>query len=251
MWQWGQITEGSSPPARGARATGTDRRRVTGIIPACAGSTSLTARLPPSVSDHPRLRGEHLRRRPRLMAEAGSSPPARGARSSGNLREVRYRIIPACAGSTTSCGRGCHEARDHPRLRGEHGDRSGLGHVISGSSPPARGAQRRAWGTLPVHRIIPACAGSTGGWAVAGASPRDHPRLRGEHSSRVPGVGAERGSSPPARGAHAVAGRRRRRHRIIPACAGSTDHARILAVSDEDHPRLRGEHVGDGDADVW
>ena len=50
---------GSSPHARGARADSVPRGRKFGIIPACAGSTTL--RLPPTLSkrDHPRMRGEH------------------------------------------------------------------------------------------------------------------------------------------------------------------------------------------------
>ena len=134
-----------------------------GIIPACAGSTER----------HDRW----------YLAPPGSSPHARGARK---------------------CG---YEAwtydEDHPRMRGEHKPFEHVSVCASG--------------------IIPACAGSTGrcrmtGWVVLGSSPhargaptmysaisprpRDHPRMRGEHSAVPLSLLRTAG--------------------IIPACAGST-----------------------------
>ncbi len=90
------------------------------IIPACAGSTITSDNL-----------GDRC---------DGSSPPARGARSSLHLPHRMQGIIPACAGSTLTLISEPFFSRDHPRLRGEH-DSVGLT-VTSppGSSPPARGA---------------------------------------------------------------------------------------------------------------
>ena len=70
-----------------------------------------------------------------------------------------------------------------------------------GSSPHARGAERRrqAWGML--SRIIPACAGSSTQPIVAWGKNEDHPRMRGEQSSSVFFVVIIIGSSPHARGA--------------------------------------------------
>ena len=174
---------GSSPHARGARVGAfllqvlpEDHPRMRGeheslgalalvddgIIPACAGSTVRPVPLAPSL--------------------VGSSPHARGARLRGWMADF--------------------QARDHPRMRGEH-LRLLLVHVH-------------------VFGIIPACAGSTGlsctsGPPSTGSSPhargaliwaaqsretsRDHPRMRGEHFV-VDGVPVPvRGSSPHARGA--------------------------------------------------
>ena len=161
-----------------------------GIIPACAGSTedreeasylgagsSPHARGAPSVEaltakqnvDHPRMRGEHRLRRV--------------------VRERYLGIIPACAGSTihkqfradlvagsSPHARGVQSALerygnswwDHPRMRGEH---------LNRTSNPFE------WGG-----IIPACAGST--------SPAASPRPR------------RSGSSPHARGAPSMPRRR-------------------------------------------
>ena len=72
-------THGSSPPARGARCTTETGPDNAGIIPACAGSTRFHAVKAAMSADHPRLRGEHHTVIDPWQAEAGSSPPARGA----------------------------------------------------------------------------------------------------------------------------------------------------------------------------
>ena len=92
--------QGSSPHARGAREQGRMNQGLSGIIPACAGSTtgSSTRRAPSS--DHPRMRGEHERIVQLETTDKGSSPHARGARGRREPRGAEGGIIPACAGST-------------------------------------------------------------------------------------------------------------------------------------------------------
>ena len=91
---------GSSPHARGLHPRVEPDALGVGIIPACAGFTSVSVGSWCVVSDHPRMRGvyggESLSDSPPL----GSSPHARGL-----LPMVRHpnhlnRIIPACAGFT-------------------------------------------------------------------------------------------------------------------------------------------------------
>ena len=152
---------GSSPHARGAHPACDRPFPASGIIPACAGSTTFTPSARARTPDHPRMRGEHCRGVRGLRGAAGSSPHARGARLRG-YRDIKGdRIIPACAGSTTSCGRSAPSARDHPRMRGEHGTDARMRLVVPGSSPHARGARRRRRQHLGPRGIIPACAGST------------------------------------------------------------------------------------------
>ena len=55
---------GSSPHVRGAPATHHDFQIETGIIPACAGSTSACSRACSRTRDHPRMCGEHCPARP-------------------------------------------------------------------------------------------------------------------------------------------------------------------------------------------
>ena len=218
---------GSSPHARGARnvksassisAWDHPRMRgehplatlynghVLGIIPACAGSTQMNG-----------LAGRHV---------MGSSPHARGAR-------------PTTAKSARSW-------RDHPRMRGEH--------------------QVQLLAHLHVVGIIPACAGSTMSMSVrrvciegssphargarpspssSASTPRDHPRMRGEHLPGPHPAGHARGIIP------ACAGSTGGMPAIVPPETGSSPHARGALGSQRrtrawagDHPRMRGEHDG-------
>src|SRR5690606_11964854 len=133
--------------------------------------------------------------------------------------------------------------RDHPRLRGEHDLRPAARRTGQGSSPPARGARNPTVRPAQTLGIIPACAGSTRtGWPPW-PRPRDHPRLRGEHTVDVPELASDDGSSPPARGAPVAALALDHDAGIIPACAGSTRSTTAVIDSSRDHPRLRGEHT--------
>ena len=196
--------------------------------------------------DHPRIRGEHLH----------VSPPC----------SVDARIIPAYAGSTrTPSHSGCNHSGSSPHTRGA---RAGMGcsRLATGDHPRIRGEHASA-GMVELNNIgiIPAYAGSTHSgtsWYETwkGSSPhtrgarckilrqerwlRDHPRIRGEHRVSYSPDYSER--------------------RIIPAYAGSTlaglsctmpsegssPHTRGAQYADnnvtgyqEDHPRIRGEHV--------
>ena len=70
---------GSSPRARGAPLWAVAHENLTGIIPACAGSTHSMVVLSVSIRDHPRVRGEHVSIHSPLPTQIGSSPRARGA----------------------------------------------------------------------------------------------------------------------------------------------------------------------------
>ena len=193
---------GSSPPTRGALLVRGRQRAHGRIIPAYAGSTSPAPPSPSRQEDHPRLRGEHESDPHGRATLAGSSPPTRGA----------PRRRPTPSGPTA----------DHPRLRGEHMVQLGPLRKLLGSSPPTRGALSRPPRHHSRHGIIPAYAGSTSDPAGPSPARRDHPRLRGEHSSVGAAMSGHRGSSPPTRGARRWLGLRRRCGGIIPAYAGST-----------------------------
>ena len=72
-----------------------------------------------------------------------------------------HGIIPAYAGSTSTAQPTVPASKDHPRIRGEHGDGELAALREIGSSPHTRGARPG----IPSHRegvrIIPAYAGST------------------------------------------------------------------------------------------
>ena len=73
----------------------------------------------------------------------------------------------------------------------------------------------------------------------------DHPRIRGEHLGESLYKNGMNGSSPHTRGARHQNRRRPVRTGIIPAYAGSTAAWMAATTAEEDHPRIRGEHVGD------
>ena len=114
-------------------------------------------------------------------------------------------------------------ARDHPRIRGEHASWAALMDFAVGSSPHTRGAQCRISRSDPARRIIPAYAGSTPAGAGLRPAPRDHPRIRGEHTWAAAAAALSSGSSPHTRGAP-----------LVDAIGQS------LPL---DHPRIRGEHT--------
>ena len=157
------------------------------------------------------------------------------------LGEVR--IIPAYAGSTRPLRRGLSHCPDHPRIRGEHFDRSVWAVRAEGSSPHTRGAPVEGASVLPPLRIIPAYAGSTAAPRSHSPARRDHPRIRGEHDPSTGMSLQQMGSSPHTRGARSGPPARRRGSRIIPAYAGSTVPEQHGEVCGQDHPRIRGEHA--------
>ena len=69
-------------------------------------------------------------------------------------------------------------------MRGEHFIFCDSSALLLGSSPHARGARSRLIETGGRAGIIPACAGSTIYRATERAPLGDHPRMRGEHTSR-------------------------------------------------------------------
>ena len=213
-----------------------------GIIPAFAGSTARRYTSLRPAMDHPRIRGEHPRICGQSRVTTGSSPHSRGAHQL--VVDVRPDpgIIPAFAGSTSRREPRAARTRDHPRIRGEHSRPGTSPCTRGGSSPHSRGARIDGYPRETSARIIPAFAGSTAAIPSASSSARDHPRIRGEHSTLVGVVARRPGSSPHSRGARRVGCRRYVHDGIIPAFAGSTLPRLLEDGLGQDHPRIRGEH---------
>ena len=217
------VNVGSSPHTRGAPAERLPLADFPGIIPAYAGSTHRRARCGSARSDHPRIRGEHIRHPLRGLRRGGSSPHTRGAHQDFCDGRHTERIIPAYAGSTSPTCTPCPGRWDHPRIRGEHISDGSTARMSGGSSPHTRGARR--------SEFSPTAPGL------------DHPRIRGEHEAEFTGIGGPSGSSPHTRGAPAPGTPRPSSPRIIPAYAGSTSERRRKLLFGRDHPRIRGEHA--------
>ena len=191
---------GTPPRARGSRPSVATSGRSLGNTPACAG---ITARCrPPGREDweHPRVRGDHEARPPRVAFGAGTPPRARGSRAVSCVDARPSGNTPACAGITPKArtrSRGC---REHPRVRGDHATILDGLRQRAGTPPRARGSREarqqhsgRWWNT-------PACAGIT--WIPTGAvaGSWEHPRVRGDHRFRAGLRPPEPGTPPRARG---------------------------------------------------
>ena len=213
------------------------------IIPAYAGSTGRRATQPRPKPDHPRIRGEHTPRSTKRPRRRGSSPHTRGAPALRPVHGRRPGIIPAYAGSTKKERMVADEAKDHPRIRGEHSLAPPTDRGSTGSSPHTRGARSGSPGDTRTPGIIPAYAGSTLSLAVGCALDEDHPRIRGEHIGAGHHHHSAVGSSPHTRGARLGKSRILDACGIIPAYAGSTEECVPHHSLRPDHPRIRGEHA--------
>ena len=181
----GGCVPGSSPHVRGAPTCRLGVTAGNGIIPACAGSTVSRVSVLPYIWDHPRMCGEHLTEPVSNIGLSGSSPHVRGALATIRCTPELIGIIPACAGSTESVSLQRNSTRDHPRMCGEHFMLMvGIVHRL-GSSPHVRGALLSILFLSAVAGIIPACAGSTLLLSRRLVLWRDHPRMCGEHTSKI------------------------------------------------------------------
>ena len=158
---YGDAIPGSSPHVRGAPCHPAAVRHRRGIIPACAGSTFQSVTVTLTSRDHPRMCGEHRSHVRLRIRVSGSSPHVRGAPSADFSTMLPGGIIPACAGSTSANCRQRKNARDHPRMCGEHLWNGLRRNGVTGSSPHVRGAQNKRKHGIILDGIIPACAGST------------------------------------------------------------------------------------------
>ncbi len=152
---------GSSPRVRGAGGVDLLRVSAEGIIPACAGSSSLGAGSAFATRDHPRVCGEQLEEFTKYGDDRGSSPRVRGAACQGMPHIIPVGIIPACAGSRRVEVRGPWRTEDHPRVCGEQSLVHPAEPREAGSSPRVRGAGEADHVGAGGHGIIPACAGSS------------------------------------------------------------------------------------------
>ena len=213
---------GSSPLARGLPRSRSPPSAPLRIIPARAGFTRTPFMSVCGTTDHPRSRGVYPWTSPSGPPSCGSSPLARGLQTSGDLSQLRWRIIPARAGFTFCRPPLRLATQDHPRSRGVYpaDDRGAVAEF--GSSPLARGLLQAFLDINNGNGIIPARAGFTQDLFRGGVHAQDHPRSRGVYRCRAARPCVRRGSSPLARGLRPVRDRGPGPPRIIPARAGFT-----------------------------
>ena len=138
----GDISAGSPPHARGRRGCFSRNGNLSWITPACAGKTPAMTLPCPTISDHPRMRGEDQREFVADCRILGSPPHARGRPLNSSVSLRVLRITPACAGKTLSRFRRMRPRKDHPRMRGEDFVPIPAHEAPKGSPPHARGRPR-------------------------------------------------------------------------------------------------------------
>ena len=115
------VLGGSSPRVRGKRTDRSIREAEGGLIPACAGKTSLPRQVRHPVGAHPRVCGENFRRLLISLCRMGSSPRVRGKPVQWATPADVYGLIPACAGKTRALYSFPGVNGAHPRVCGENG----------------------------------------------------------------------------------------------------------------------------------
>ncbi len=220
--RYAALARGSSPQARGTLHHVNRRRAQARFIPAGAGNTPAPAAFLPRPAVHPRRRGEHCCGRCRTAGYPGSSPQARGTQQIERYGSRHDRFIPAGAGNTCGVRRRLVMVPVHPRRRGEHVNCIVKICMRGGSSPQARGTHAIHLVVTRQFRFIPAGAGNTARYLPLDGASAVHPRRRGEHDSRAISSPIRRGSSPQARGTHAIGVPVVPNGRFIPAGAGNT-----------------------------
>ena len=213
------------------------------FIPACAGNTTRSSRLPVCLPVHPRVCGEHSFAASIFSFVPGSSPRVRGTLSTLHPHHIGLRFIPACAGNTWIALDSRPRSAVHPRVCGEHYPRGERQVVAIGSSPRVRGTRRSRQGVHTMSRFIPACAGNTPAARSRSRPASVHPRVCGEHDKRAFMRFTQSGSSPRVRGTRRWRTTGRWPCRFIPACAGNTQRPYQIFQSRSVHPRVCGEHI--------
>ena len=191
-------------------------------IPAHAGKTALAIVEGILSQEHPRARGENLRKRYRTHHPRGTSPRTRGKHDDVYIEWEANRNIPAHAGKTVFLGRVFEGQQEHPRARGENDDHASEACHMLGTSPRTRGKR--------------------GHWGARGLGERNIPAHAGKTKPQVKAVRGIPGTSPRTRGKHSIVFLPTKRLRNIPAHAGKTIVWTRLRAQSKEHPRARGEN---------
>ena len=178
------LTWGSSPRVRGKLSDKSFKARISGLIPACAGKTLPGPARIPQQAAHPRVCGENEPIELRALRMPGSSPRVRGKLSDPPGWLDISGLIPACAGKTFGDVGFNASRRAHPRVCGENEASRYTSGLFAGSSPRVRGKPRKPLRSRARTRLIPACAGKTGGFVCSRLRAGAHPRVCGENAER-------------------------------------------------------------------
>ena len=233
---------GSSPRVRGKQGGLDAGGRARGLIPACAGKTSNAAPNAHPTTAHPRVCGENKSIPPLGRSMAGSSPRVRGKRQAHAPGAAAGRLIPACAGKTSTPAWPGTRPPAHPRVCGENSPRVWRRTIQTGSSPRVRGKLPCCPLPSRLARLIPACAGKTRPAPTPGRDGEAHPRVCGENITAALDIISGVGSSPRVRGKQGGVVDSASAGGLIPACAGKTSPSPARTRPPPAHPRVCGEN---------
>ena len=183
---WSRNHSGSPPRMRGKVRAQCVQRDCVGITPAYAGKRPCLT-CPDWLSrDHPRVCGEKRWFSSTAILYQGSPPRMRGKAASGFLSALVCRITPAYAGKRYRNARSGQYQRDHPRVCGEKSYQDSQHGCQSGSPPRMRGKDANGLNMLSNLGITPAYAGKRPSRLRRDHERRDHPRVCGEKTKKIP-----------------------------------------------------------------
>ena len=176
----------SPPRMRGKVARTVKGITVLGITPAYAGKRRLCVVAAHLGRDHPRVCGEKrdFSRLPPFLQ--GSPPRMRGKGFESGVSSIQRGITPAYAGKSRPYIWVLVRLRDHPRVCGEK-NHIRIGDLLRTGSPPRmRGKEVSKRLNSTKRRITPAYAGKRVSIRQAVVNSRDHPRVCGEKTKKIP-----------------------------------------------------------------
>ncbi len=155
----------------------------------------------------------------------GSTPLARGTRPDARLQRPEYRFNPARAGNSGQSRSHARQRTVQPRSRGELRIKSSIAQISNGSTPLARGTPLFLVTMTNYWRFNPARAGNSVWVRYPQRQNTVQPRSRGELRNRTIPLCSFIGSTPLARGTHAVTETDTPSSRFNPARAGNSDRS--------------------------
>ena len=156
------------------------------ITPAYAGKSRAKRNRSTCDQDHPRVCGEESWNVRDQTKEEGSPPRMRGRADFDVCPDRQCGITPAYAGKRSRPEYCNGRNQDHPRVCGEEGEGSAQLPQSGGSPPRMRGRVLAAGLDNLIDRITPAYAGKRCGKLPFPWSFRDHPRVCGEETKKIP-----------------------------------------------------------------
>ena len=156
------------------------------ITPAYAGKSKVSWFFFLRSKDHPRVCGEKSMAVFWAAVVLGSPPRMRGKGEGFQLDIVEIGITPAYAGKRGKRKAMGRPLEDHPRVCGEKSPNGRKRPCVRGSPPRMRGKEEMERGAGKYWGITPAYAGKRATEVTRNFNKKDHPRVCGEKTKKIP-----------------------------------------------------------------